>query len=91
MLVTINIPTSLRRFTDNRSTFVNDASTLAEALDGLVLIYPRLYAQIFSDDGELRRFIKIFINKKAVDTMPAHQVSLSGGDEVTLIPAMAGG
>jgi len=91
MAVTILIPTPLRRFTEDRAAVHVEGKTVAEALAKLDELYPGIRERICEPDGRVRRFVSIFVNGKDIRSLQGVETPLADGDEVGIIPAMAGG
>ena len=89
--VTVLIPTPLRRFTGGESRVGVSGGTVAEALDALETAHPGIGERLRDDSGEIRRFVNVFVNGKNVRDADGIATSLSQGDELGIIPAMAGG
>lgn len=91
MSVTIQIPTPLRRFTEENGEVQVDGSTVGEALNDLTTRHPTLRRHLYTDDGALRSFVNIFLNDEDVRHLQAQGTPLSAGDTLTIIPSIAGG
>lgn len=85
------IPTPLRRFTNGDSRVAGTGATVAELLDSLDLAYPGLSERLREEDGQIRRFVNIFVNGANIRELEGSATVLEPGDEVGIIPAMAGG
>jgi molybdopterin synthase sulfur carrier subunit len=68
-----------------------DEGTLAACIEGLESAYPGLKDRICDDTGELRRFVNVYINGEDVRFMDGLASALKSGDEVSIVPAVAGG
>lgn len=92
MAVTVKIPTPLRELTADQGTVEADgASTLLELVEHLEASYPGMRERLCDEDGELRRFVNVFVNGEDVRFMGGLDSALSEGDEVSIVPAVAGG
>ncbi len=89
--VVMLIPTPLRRFTDGEARVVVAGSNLEEALNALDHQFPGIGERLRDDAGQIRRFVNVFVNGQNVRDIDGTDTSLSPGDEVGIIPAMAGG
>lgn len=89
--VTVLIPTPLRRFTNGEAKVDLQGANVAEILDALEGRYPGIGERLRDDSGQLRRFVNVFVNGKNVRDADGIETSLAPGDEVGIIPAMAGG
>jgi molybdopterin synthase sulfur carrier subunit len=91
MSVKVRIPTPLRGLTKDQDVVAGDEGTLAACIDGLESAFPGLKDRICDDTGELRRFVNIYINGEDVRFMDGLASALKSGDEVSIVPAVAGG
>lgn len=89
--ITVLIPTPLRRFTGGESRVTVAGGTVAAALDALEQQHPGIGERIREDNGQIRRFVNVFVNGKNVRDADGIDTSLKSGDELGIIPAMAGG
>ena len=89
--ITVLIPTPLRRFTGGEGKVAVAGSSVAEVLDALDAAHPGIGERLRDDSGQLRRFVNVFVNGKNVRDGPGIDTLVSAGDEVGIIPAMAGG
>ena len=89
--VQVLIPTPLRRFTDGEAKVSAQGATVAELLEDLGGRYPGLRERICEPDGSIRRFVNVFVNGDNVRDGAGAATALKAGDEVGIIPAMAGG
>ena len=89
--VTVLIPTPLRRFTDGQAKVDVSGATVADVLQDLNARFPGIGERLLDDDGQIRRFVNVFVNGQNVRDVEGTQTSLKPGDEVGIIPAMAGG
>jgi molybdopterin synthase sulfur carrier subunit len=87
----IRIPMPLRKLTNDTDIVTTDASTLAEAVDGLEADYPGIKERLVGDDGEIRRFVNIYVNGEDVRFLSNLSTALKASDEVSIVPAVAGG
>ncbi|MDR1485966.1 MAG: MoaD/ThiS family protein [Planctomycetaceae bacterium] len=90
-LVTIQLPTALRTFTDGLSEVKVEAATVDESLSKLTELYVDLKRHLFDDDGKLRSFVNVFLNDENIRTGDGVVTPLKSGDTIMLIPAIAGG
>jgi molybdopterin synthase sulfur carrier subunit len=91
MAVIVKIPTQLRNVTGGEAeTSVEDAGTVGEVLDGLYERYDGLRERI-AEDGDLRRFVNVFVEGEDIRFLDGLDTSVEDGDEVTILPAVAGG
>lgn len=91
MPVDVRLPTVLRSQAGGQSTVSLDASTIGEVLSGLVAQYPGMSGQLLNDDGTLHRFVNVYVNDDDVRYLSALDTPVKDGDEVSILPAVAGG
>jgi molybdopterin synthase sulfur carrier subunit len=91
MPVTVRIPVPLQSFTRNQPKVQVQATTVAEVIARLEADYPGIAASILDDSGRLRRFVNVFVNEDNVKGLAAEQSAVKDGDEISIIPAIAGG
>jgi molybdopterin synthase sulfur carrier subunit len=90
MAVTVKIPTQLRAATDGEATAQVDGATVGEVLDALYERFGELRSRI-AEDGGLRRFVNVYVGGEDIRFLDGLDTSVSDGDEVTILPAVAGG
>jgi len=91
MSVKIRIPTPLRTLTNDQDVVSGDGGTLGAAIEGLEASYPGIKDRICDDTGEIRRFVNVYINGEDVRFLEGLDSQLKPGDEVSIVPAVAGG
>jgi molybdopterin synthase sulfur carrier subunit len=89
--VQVLIPTPLRKYTDGSAKISGAGETVAAVLDSIDQQYPGLKDRICEDDGEIRRFVNVFVNGENVRDLDGAETPVKAGDEIGIIPAMAGG
>ena len=91
MSVTVKIPAQLRTVTDGEAeTTVDEVKTVGEVLDGLYERYDGLRDRI-SEGGDLRRFVNVYVGGEDIRFLDYLDTVVEDGDEVTILPAVAGG
>lgn len=91
MAITVKIPTQLRAVTGgDAEAAVDEASTVGEVLDGLYERYDGLRDRI-AVDGDLRRFVNVYVEGEDIRFLEGLDTPVDDGDEVTILPAVAGG
>ena len=91
MAVTVYIPTPVRRATSNRDRVEVHSRDVSAALDELEAAYGELRGLVRNEQGEVHRHIAIYVNSEAIDALDGLSTPLSDGDELAIIPALAGG
>jgi molybdopterin synthase sulfur carrier subunit len=91
MSITVKIPTQLRAVTNGEAEAeVAEAATVGEVLDGLYDRYDGLRDRI-AEDGDLRRFVNVYVGGEDIRFLDGLETAVEDGDEVTILPAVAGG
>ena len=91
MSVTVRIPTPLRKLTNELDVVSGDGGTLLACIDSLEQQYPGLKERLCDEGGELRRFVNVYVNGEDIRFQDGLQTPLKPGDEVSIVPAVAGG
>jgi molybdopterin synthase sulfur carrier subunit len=91
MAIVVRIPTPLQKFTKNQSEVSVQGVTVADVLDHLEEHFPGLRERLVDDRGSIRKFINFYLNDEDIRFMDAEQTTLKDGDELSIIPAIAGG
>ena len=91
MSVKVLIPTPLQKFTNNQATLDCEGSTISDLLDTLDQQCPGIKKRLCDDAGELRRFVNFYVNSEDIRFLEGRQTALNDGDEVSIVPAVAGG
>lgn len=91
MSVKVRIPTPLRGLTQEQDVVAANGGTLAACIEGLERAYPGLKERICDEAGEIRRFVNIYVNGEDVRFLDGLATALKPGDEVSIVPAVAGG
>jgi MoaD family protein len=89
--VTVLIPTPLRKYTGGEARVAANGATIGEVIDALDQQYPGLKERVVDPDGSIRRFVNIFVNGENARQLDGASTPVNRGDEVGIIPAMAGG
>ena len=88
---TIRIPMPLRKLTGDVDVVDSTAATLGDAVDRLEADYPGIKERICDEAGEIRRFVNIYVNGEDVRFLSNLSTALKASDEVSIVPAVAGG
>jgi molybdopterin synthase sulfur carrier subunit len=91
MAVKVLIPTPLQKFTNNQASLSCDGGNIVELLDDLEASFPGIKARLCDDQGELRRFVNFYVNSEDIRFLEGKNTTLEDGDEVSIVPAVAGG
>lgn len=87
----IHIPTPLRQYTDKQPAVEVKASTIGEALSGLVAGHPDLRRHLYNDDGKLRAFVNVYLNDEDVRYLQKDATAVQDNDSISIVPSIAGG
>jgi molybdopterin synthase sulfur carrier subunit len=87
----VRIPTPLRKLTNNEEIVVVNAPTIGEAIVELQSRFPGIQERLLDEQGEVRRFINVYLNEEDIRFLQNKQTALKDGDEISIIPAIAGG
>ena len=91
MSVTVRIPTPLRKLTGGSDEVSVEASSVGELIDNLEAAHAGLKERLCDEAGEIRRFVNIYVNDEDVRFLDGRNTALKDGDEVSIVPAIAGG
>ncbi len=91
MSVSVRIPTILRTYTGGASEVTAEGATLAEVLDNLEANHAGIKARILDDNGDLRRFVNVYVGNEDVRFLENLATATPAGTQVSVIPAVAGG
>jgi molybdopterin synthase sulfur carrier subunit len=91
MSIKVRIPTPLQNMTQNKAEVESSGTSIREVIDDLERNFPGIKERICDEKGNIRRFINIYVNEEDVRFLKQDQTSLKDGDEVSIIPAIAGG
>ena len=91
MTVKVLIPTPLQKLTNDQATVDCSGTSVAELLESLEQNCPGIKARLCDEQGQLRRFVNFYVNSEDIRFLDGVNTSLNDGDEVSIIPAIAGG
>lgn len=91
MSVRVRIPTPLRRLTNGERVIEVGGADLAQAINELDRRFPGIRGKILDEQGEVLRFVNIFVNERDIRFLDGLKTPLAEGAEVSIVPAMAGG
>jgi len=89
--VDVRLPTVLRSQAEGKSTVSVEGATIGDVLRDLVARYPGISGQVLNEDGTLHRFVNVYVNDDDVRYLTSLDTPVKDGDEVSLLPAVAGG
>jgi molybdopterin synthase sulfur carrier subunit len=91
MAKNVRIPTPLRKLTNNEEVVEVKAETIADAIVELQARYPGIKERLVDEKGEVRRFVNVYVNEEDIRFLQNQETPLKDGDEISIIPAIAGG
>ena len=87
----VRIPTPLRKLTNNEEVVEVNAVNIGDAIVELQSRYPGIKERLVDDNGEVRRFVNVYVNEEDIRFLDNQKTKLKDGDEISIIPAIAGG
>jgi molybdopterin synthase sulfur carrier subunit len=91
MSVKVRIPATLRRLTGGQEVVTAEGSRLKDCIEALEARFPGLKERLVDEAGQLRRFVNVYVNGEDVRFLQGLDTVLKPGDEVSIVPAVAGG
>ncbi|HIA32496.1 MAG TPA: MoaD/ThiS family protein [Nitrospinaceae bacterium] len=91
MTIKVRIPTPLMKLTDNQSEVSAEGKTISDIINNLENQFNGIKDRICEENGSPRRFINIYINEEDIRFLEGEMTSVKDGDEISIIPAIAGG
>ena len=91
MAVEVRIPTVFRKFTGNQAVIEVDGGTIADVIDQLETLHPGLKEQLMTGEGQLHRFVNVYVNDEDARYLEQLETKVAEGDTVSLLPSVAGG
>jgi molybdopterin synthase sulfur carrier subunit len=91
MPVPVRIPTPLRKLTQNQEIVQIEGATIRDVINNLEQSYPGLKARICDEQNNIRRFVNVFVNDEDIRFLQEAETAVKPGDEVSIVPAIAGG
>lgn len=91
MAVVVRIPTVFRKFTDGESTVELESGTIRDLVDQLEVKHPGIGEQLLTSEGELHRFVNVYVNDEDARYLDKLDTKVADGDTVSLLPSVAGG
>ncbi|OQW37406.1 MAG: molybdopterin synthase sulfur carrier subunit [Nitrospira sp. SG-bin1] len=90
-MIKVRIPTPLRPLTKGLGEVETKAGSVVEMIEALNSAHPGMKDRLCDESGELRRFVNIYVNEEDIRFLKGKDTSLKDGDEVSIVPAIAGG
>jgi molybdopterin converting factor small subunit len=90
-MATVRIPTQLRELSGGAGEVTADGATVAEVLKNLEAAHPGFAERLFDEQGELRRFVNVFVSDEDIRFLDGVDTATAEGTTVSIVPAVAGG
>ena len=90
-MATVKIPPVLRASVGGEKEVSAEGASVGEVLNALAAAHPQTQSQLFSAEGELNRYVNVYLNDEDVRVLDGLQTSVGEGDTLVILPAMAGG
>ncbi len=91
MSVKVRIPTPLQKLTGDQAIVEVDANNIDGLLNGLEQTHPGIKERICDESGKVRRFVNVYLNEEDIRFLQKEETPVKDGDEVSIVPAIAGG
>jgi molybdopterin synthase sulfur carrier subunit len=91
MAIQVLIPTPLQKFTNGEASVALEAASVADLVEALEARYPGIKARLCDEAGKLRRFLNVYVNSEDIRFLNNEATPLNADDEVSIVPAVAGG
>ncbi len=91
MTVKVLIPTPLQKFTSGEASVECDAENINALVEALEANFSGIKARLCDENGKLRRFLNFYVNEEDIRFLENQDTELSDGDEISIVPAVAGG
>lgn len=91
MPVKVRIPTPLQKLTNNQTEVESSGATVDELINNLEGKFPGIKERVCDENGKLRRFVNVYVNEEDIRFLEGEKTKVADGDEVSIIPAIAGG
>jgi molybdopterin synthase sulfur carrier subunit len=87
----VRIPTPLRKLTNNEELVEVNAETIGAAINELQARFPGIQERLLDENGAVRRFVNVYVNEEDIRFLQNKETPVKSGDEISIIPAIAGG
>ncbi|NQT95150.1 MAG: MoaD/ThiS family protein [Candidatus Omnitrophica bacterium] len=91
MAIKVRIPTPLQKLTNNQAEVESEGKNVKELIDNLESSFPGIKERLCDEAGKARKFINIYVNEEDIRFLQREDTALKDSDEVSIIPAIAGG
>ena len=90
-MTTVRIPSPLRRYTNGQSKAETRGVNINDIINNLEAQFPGVKSRLCDDNGQIKRYVNVFVNDKEIRTLQGANTPVADSDEVSIVPAMAGG
>ena len=90
-MATVRIPIPLRRYTNGQSKAQTSGGNVTEIINNLETQFPGVKSRLCDETGQIKRYVNVFVNDKEIRTLQGADTPVTDADEVSIVPAMAGG
>ena len=90
-MIKVRIPTPLRPLTKGQGEIETKGASIEDMINNLNAAHPGMKDRLCDEKGELRRFVNIYVNEEDIRFLKGKETTLKDGDEVSIVPAIAGG
>lgn len=91
MSIKVLIPTALQKFTSNQAVLECSGTNISELIESIEKACPGIKERLCDENGQPRRFLNLYVNSEDIRFLDGVTTSLKDGDEVSIVPAVAGG
>ncbi|MEB3305025.1 MAG: MoaD/ThiS family protein [Cyanobacteriota bacterium] len=91
MAVQVLIPTPLQKYTADQASVSLEAKSVADLIDAMEIAFPGIRTRLCDENGKIRRFLNFYVNSEDIRFLENETTGLNPGDEVSIVPAVAGG
>ncbi len=91
MAIKVRIPVPLRRLTNNQAVVEASGETIIDVIENLDIDYPGIKERLCNEKGDIRRFVNVYVNMEDIRYLDGKESKVRDGDEISLVPAVAGG
>lgn len=90
-MVTVRIPSPLRRYTKSQSKVDANGGNVGELIESLEAQFPGIKTRLCDDNSQIKRYVNVFVNGEEIRTLQGIETPVEDRDEISIVPAMAGG
>lgn len=90
-MTTVRIPSPLRRYTNGQSKVESNGANISELIENLEAQFPGLKSKLCDENSQIKRYVNVFVNEEEIRTLQGVETTLADRDEISIVPAMAGG